>query len=107
MTASDRRGNAVEHLHGHEHVGLLANAKQDATDRQRSEAEKNSGRRPQLDRLASDPGANAATTICGTRMQAPTNAAAKSLDRMVTTLAVSGSMAALASGTALHNRRRS
>src|SRR5215472_15231565 len=61
------------------------------------------GRRPHRCAQRPTEGENVATTSCGTTMQAATNVVAPVLERMVTTLATSGSIAAFASWkTATH-----
>ena len=56
----------------------------------------NSGRRPQHCACRPTHGENTATTSCGTTMQAAIRTVAHWLDRIVNTLPISGSMAALA-----------
>ena len=55
-----------------------------------------SGRRPQICARCPTHGDSAATTICGTTMQAAIRTVAQRAERMVTTLPISGSIAALA-----------
>ena len=57
----------------------------------------NTGRRPHRCAKRPTEGENAATTSCGTTMQAATSVVAHALERMVTMLAISGSMAVFAS----------
>ena len=62
-----------------------------------------SGRRPHRCAQRPTEGEDTATTICGTTIQAATNVVAHALERLVTTLAISGSMAAFANWkTATH-----
>jgi hypothetical protein len=55
------------------------------------------GRRPHRCAQRPTEGEKAATTSCGTTIQAATNVVAHALERMVMMLAISGSMAAFAS----------
>ena len=96
MTPSTAAVDAVEELHDDDHGRIGHGRKQKAADRQRGEAdEQQRPPSPEL-RLRPDPGRHSATMSCGTTMQAAISTVAQSLDRMVSTLPISGSMAALA-----------
>ena len=77
--------------------GFVTERKQQAAQRQRGEADQQQRPAAPYAAPACRPTARArATTSCGTTMQAAINSVAQRLDRMVSTLPISGSIAALA-----------
>ena len=95
--AEDRRGDAVEQLHDDQQFRIRHAGKQNAADRQGGEADQQQ-RPPAPDLCAASRsiGDKAATTSCGTTMQAAIRISAQRPDRIVSTLPISGSIAALA-----------
>ena len=88
---------AIEELDGHQHIRIGHGGEQEAADRQGGEPASRIGRRPQRSAWRPAQGETVATTSCGPTMQAAISTVAHSLERIVRTLPISGSMAALAS----------
>ena len=93
-----RGGNAVEYLHRDQQIGIRHDGEQQAANRQRAKTREQERPPPPSLRHAPDPSATVSATIaCGTMMQKAISTGAHSLERVVTTPAISGSIAALAS----------
>ncbi len=97
MTASTAPVTPVEQLHGDQQVGIATPSRTRTRAAARRRSPRSAGADgPQRSACRPTQGEKAATTSCGPTRQAPISTVAQWLVRMVSTLPISGSMAALA-----------